>query len=94
MKLLFNTHSVVYEVMLVISENTFVSTIVTIVILQSELNEMKRECSSLKEKLKMQRETAASSLNKIQQENQEKSAQLRAKIQEMSEKINQVLLLL
>ena len=51
---------------------------------------MKRECSSLKEKLRMQRENATSSLNKIQQDHHEKSAQLRAKIQEMSEKINQV----
>ena len=51
---------------------------------------MKRECSTLRDKLKMQRETAASSHNKIQQEHHKKSSQLRAKIQEMSERINEV----
>ncbi len=59
-------------------------------IFQSEISEVKRESLTLREKLKIQRENAASSLNKTQQEYHEKSAQLRAKIQEMADKLNEV----
>ena len=51
---------------------------------------MEKECSALKEKLQVQREAAATSLNKIQKEHQANSIELHAKIRELSNNIEEV----
>lgn len=52
--------------------------------IQAELNGATQECSSLSEKVRVQRETAASSLNRIQKQSQEKCNELHTKVQELS----------
>lgn len=59
-------------------------------ILQDELESMVIECSSLKDKMQYQRETAAASLNRIQKQNQEKCSELHSKIQDLSENVKEV----
>lgn len=58
--------------------------------MQGELLEAAREQDSLKEKLKLQKETAAASLNKMQRQSQDKSTELHSKIQELSDKVKEV----
>lgn len=51
---------------------------------------MTQEYDSLKEKLLVQRETAAASLNRIQRQSQDKATELHSKIQQLSDKVKEV----
>lgn len=61
---------------------------------QAELCNLSDEHSSLKEKMQVQRGAAAASLNRIQRQNQERCTELHTKIQELSDKIKEVMMYL
>ena len=49
-----------------------------------------QEYDSLKEKLHLQKETAAASLNRIRKQSQDKATELHSKIQQLSDKVKEV----
>ena len=60
--------------------------------LQHELKSASREIQSLKDKMQLQRESAAASLNRIQKQGNDKSTELHTKIQQLSEQVREVVI--